>query len=258
MNIYDNADQAYLGTLKDVLYNPESMSSPRGLPVLEKFNYQFTIKNPVVKPIQTKDIVRNAVIETYSRKEFQAYEAATGLASTFTKISKFWDSIKNPDGTINSDYGHLIFKNKSCGSDFEKELQESKILKGISEYIPVRRTPWEWALLCLMNDQDTRQAIIRFSLPEHQWKGNRDQTCTLHGFFQIRDNKLDLTITMRSNDLMLGLVYDLPWFVSLMYRMQKDLSNVYPDLKIGRYTHFVHNIHIYDRDIEKVKKMLGI
>lgn len=257
MNVYETADEAYLGTLKDVLDNPEFLSSPRGQPVREKLNYQFTIKKPIIKPIETKDPVRNAVIQTYSDKEFIAYERGTGRVETFAKISKFWNSIQNPDGTINSDYGHLVFKKSSCGCDFEKELVESTHIKGVKEYKPVRRTPWEWAKMCLKEDSDTRQAILRFSLPEHQWKGNKDQTCTLHGIFMIRDNKLFLTINMRSNDLMLGLVYDLPWFISLMYKMKEELKDTYPSLEIGSYTHIVHNIHIYDRDLEKVQKMLG-
>jgi thymidylate synthase len=62
---------------------------------------------------------------------------------------------------------------------------------------------------------------------------------------------------MRSNDLTLGLVYDLPWFISLIYKMKDDLQETYPDLKIGTYTHYVHNIHIYDRDEDKILKMLG-
>jgi thymidylate synthase len=73
----------------------------------------------------------------------------------------------------------------------------------------------------------------------------------------IRDNKLNLTITMRSNDLTLGLVYDLPWFVSLIYKMRDELKETYPDLGIGTYTHQVHSLHIYDRDQDKILKMLG-
>jgi thymidylate synthase len=62
---------------------------------------------------------------------------------------------------------------------------------------------------------------------------------------------------MRSNDLVLGLVYDLPWFVSLMDRMIDELKDKYPTLTKGIYTHTVHNLHIYERVEEKVLKMLG-
>lgn len=262
MNVYSDIHKAYLETLADIFDNPDSTSAPRGQRVREKFNYQFTVLNPKVEPIVTSDSDRNKVIEDYSQKEFDLYESCSNLAEDFGKASKFWLKLSNPDGTVNSAYGHLIWKKKSHGSPFETKLEvvSPERFPGdgtISQSKPVYRTPWEWALASLKADKDTRQAILRFSLPEHQWIGNKDQTCTLHGYFQIRENKLNLTINMRSNDMTLGLVYDLPWFISLIYKMKEDLKDVYPNLEIGSYTHYVHNLHIYDRDEEKILKMLG-
>jgi thymidylate synthase len=62
---------------------------------------------------------------------------------------------------------------------------------------------------------------------------------------------------MRSNDMMLGLVYDLPWFISLMDDMVNELKDLYPNLTKGSYTHKVDSIHCYDRDKDKIFKMLG-
>jgi len=56
---------------------------------------------------------------------------------------------------------------------------------------------------------------------------------------------------------MLGLVYDLPWFISLMDDMVKELKDLYPNLEKGSYTHTVDSMHLYDRDTEKVFKMIG-
>jgi thymidylate synthase len=259
---YDSIHEAYLTSLADVYDNPDSFSSPRGQRVREKLNYSFTVLNPKPDPIITFDVERNKVIKDYSQKEFDLYESCDNTAEAFGKASKFWLKLANPDGTVNSAYGYLIFKNKSHGSDFEQEqvMVSPPQFPGdgsLHRMVPVRRTPWEWAKMSLIQDKDTRQAIIRFSLPEHQWNGNKDQTCTLHGIFMIRDNKLNLTINMRSNDLTLGLVYDLPWFISLIYKMKEDLKDVYPDLEIGSYTHYVHNLHIYERDEERILKMLG-
>jgi thymidylate synthase len=119
------------------------------------------------------------------------------------------------------------------------------------------RTPWEWAKSCLIEDKDSRQALLRFSLPEHQWKGNKDQTCTLSGLFLIREDRLNLSIVMRSNDLWLGLTYDLPWFMSLMDKMVEELKPFYPTLTKGHYTHTVHSLHCYERDEEKIKRAIG-
>ena len=119
-------------------------------------------------------------------------------------------------------------------------------------------TPWEWAKESLLADKDTRQAIIRFNLPEHCWIGNKDFTCTLTGNFLIRDDKLLLTMVMRSNDVVYGLAYDLPWFCSLMDKMLEELKPTYPNLQKGTYTHFAHSLHMYDKDESTIKSMLGI
>lgn len=260
--VFNTIHDAYLGVLAYVYDYPDHTSAPRGQKVRELLNFQFEILQPKPEPIVTKDLERNKVIESYSQKEFDLYESCTNSAEDFGKASKFWLKLANPDGTVNSAYGHLIWKKKSHGSDFEQESYTISPSQGpgdgsISGVRPVRRTPWEWAKESLRRDKDTRQAILRFSLPEHQWFGNLDQTCTLHGIFMIRENRLNLTINMRSNDLTLGLVYDLPWFISLIYKMRQELLDIYPDLEIGSYTHYVHNLHIYDRDEERILKMLG-
>lgn len=262
MKVYTTIHEAYLGSLADIYDNPDFVSAPRGQKVREKLNYQFVITNPQPDVIVTKDLDRNKVIAEYSQKEFDLYDSCANTAEEFGKASKFWLKLANPDGTVNSAYGYLIWKNLSHGSDFETKLEVVSPPQfpgdgSVSRAVPVRRTPWQWALESLKQDKDTRQAILRFSLPEHQWMGNKDQTCTLHGIFMIRDNKLNLTINMRSNDLTLGLVYDLPWFISLIHKMRDELKDTYPDLEIGSYTHYVHNLHIYDRDEDKILKMLG-
>ena len=245
MKVYENVSEAYLGTLAEVYYNPDVKSSPRGQPCREKLDHTFRVLRPDVSPIITKDLKRNVTIASYTAKEVALYDSCTNSAEDFGKASKFWLTLANPDGTVNSAYGFLIWANASHGSNFEGEGS-------------TRRTPWQWAKQSLISDKDTRQAILRFSLPEHAWKGVKDFTCTLHGNFLIRNDELLFSVVMRSNDLTLGLVYDLPWFCGLMDKMVEELKPFYPNLKKGHYTHTVHNLHIYERDDEKVKKMLGL
>ena len=263
MKVYNDASEAYLGTLADVYFNPDVKSAPRGQPVREKLDYSFRVLQPNNSPIVTRDSKRNDTIRSYTAKEVELYDSCSNLAEDFGKASKFWLQLANPDGTVNSAYGHLIWSKKSHGSDFETEQVECNAFwnqdtpRKVFKCIPVRRTPWEWARQSLIDDKDSRQAILRFSLPEHQWKGNKDQTCTMHGNFLIRNDELHFSVVMRSNDLTLGLVYDMPWFMGLMDKMIEELKPHYPDLKKGHYTHTVHSLHIYERNEEMVKKMLG-
>lgn len=259
MKTYKTIHEAYLGTLNDIYFNYDYRAAPRGLPVREKTDYTFRVLEPVNEAIVTKDLERNKVIEDYTRKETELYDSCSNKADDFGKASKFWLSLANPDGTVNSAYGHLIWANKSHGNNWYENWQDPKE-EPRYDYWQGKgmRTPWEWAKMSLEKDKDTRQAILRFSLPEHQWVGNKDQTCTMHANFLIREDKLNLSVVMRSNDLVLGLVYDMPWFVSLIDRMVEELKPTYPNLTKGTYTHTVHSLHIYERNEEMVKKMLGV
>ena len=248
MKTYNEIHEAYLGSLRDVFEDPDYVSSPRGMECREKLDYSFRILNPVATPIRTFDDERNKTIVDYTNKEIELYNSCSNDVEDFAKASKFWKKLANPDGTVNSAYGYLIWKKESHGNKFEAVTKDN--LRTI-------RTPWQWAKQCLESDKDTRQAILRFSLPEHAWKGVKDFTCTLGGNFLIRDDKLHFSVVMRSNDLMLGLVYDLPWFISLMDMMIEDLRETYPNLTKGHYTHIVHSLHIYERNKDAILKMLG-
>jgi thymidylate synthase len=264
-NVYENLHDAYLGTLAEVYDDPQFICSPRGQECREILDYKFVILNPVAETIVTKDPERNEVIKSYTKKECELYDSGTNLAEDFGKASKFWLKLANPDGTVNSAYGHLIKHKKSHGHpiyEFNEQLKTLNDSAAVSTFLAEKsadamRTPWQWCVDALRADKDTRQAILRFSLPEHFYKGNKDMTCTLEGNFHIRNDRLYFSVHMRSNDLMLGLVYDLPWFISLMDDMVEELSDVYPNLKKGSYTHKVDSIHIYERDKDKVFKMMG-
>jgi thymidylate synthase len=151
------------------------------------------------------------------------------------KFSKFWKQLDNGDGTVNSAYGNLIFK----------------------EPLSDGRNQWQWALDSLIEDRDSRQAILHFNKPSHQWQGNKDFVCTLNGIFQIRDNRLNFTVDMRSNDLILGTATDIAFFCLLQQQMLSHLQLHYPNLKMGNYTHIVHSLHIYERHFDLVKRMLA-
>lgn len=265
-NIYETPSEAYLGTLADVYDNPQFICAPRGQKIREVLDYKFVITNPDSKSIITKDLDRNKVIESYTEKEKELYNSGSNSVEDFIEASKFWGKIANPDGTVNSAYGHLIKHKKSHGNPIYELGTDASMLGATSADVAdklseaaagLMRTPWEWCVDSLKADKDTRQAVLRFSLPEHFYKGNKDMTCTLEGNFHIREDKLYFSVHMRSNDLMLGLVYDLPWFISLMDDMIGELKEDYPNLEKGSYTHKVDSMHIYERDEAKIFKMIG-
>jgi len=58
----------------------------------------------------------------------------------------------------------------------------------------------------------------------------------------IRDESLDAVVSMRSNDAVLGLPYDVFLFTFLQEMMAVEL-----DLKLGAYHHFASSLHLYEK-----------
>lgn len=99
-----------------------------------------------------------------------------------------------------------------------------------------------WEKLC--DDPDTRQAVITLWNPLlDNERGHPDYPCTLSLHFMIRDGRLDLHVTMRSNDVWWGLAYDAFQFTQLQLTLAGSLG-----IAAGRYFHHANSLHMYERD----------
>ena len=230
-----NFIEAYSLLLKELIYFPDFKPSPRGMVIHEIVPCHIAIGNPSSSCLVTGDVERDKVLSDYLAKESELFASGSDSAVKFSEASKFWLKIANPDGTVNSNYGKLLYNDKSCRN---------------SLYTDSELTPFEWAYNALVEDKDTRQAIMPFMRPDHLWKGNKDVVCTAYGHFFIRDDTLSLQIRMRSQDVWLGMPYDLPWFMGLMEDMVDKLSSVYR-LKLGTFHHTVDSLHLYGKDFAK-------
>ena len=76
--------------------------------------------------------------------------------------------------------------------------------------------------------------------------------------FQIRNDKLNLYVNMRSNDLVYGVPYNMLYFVKLMYRMIDEIKHKYSELQVGDYIYHTSSLHFYLKHKDKVEDMLGI
>lgn len=224
--------EAYKNLLNEVYSNYEYETAPRGMNIREILNCSVTIENPYSNLF--KNEARSLPLK-YLKKELALYLSGRNDAEGFSEASKFWKKIANDDGTINSAYGNLIFKMDDTPNKF---------------------TQWRWALYSLIQDKDTRQAVMHFNRPAHQYFGVKDFPCTLEMIFHIRDNKLNATTVMRSNDVIKGTTFDIPFFMLVQQMMLNALKKPYPDLEMGTYTHVAHSMHLYESDFELVGKML--
>lgn len=234
MKIYkaNTFSEVYHDVLRDIYFEPEYQTQPRDLKINEYCDVALSINNPL--SCLYSNAVRSSQYK-YIAAEFLWYFSGRNDVDFIKEYAKFWLNIANPDGTCNSSYGNLLFNNLT----------------------PSGMTQYAWAYNSLVNDKDSRQAVIHFNLPTHQYDGNKDFVCTMYGIFQIRNNKLNFTISMRSNDAILGLPTDVAFFCTLQQQMLVHLKPTYPELELGEYTHIANSLHIYENNFKVVEEMLN-
>jgi len=221
----------YSESLRQLLNDAEYETSPRGLKIKEITNMTMVIEDPV--QCLYKNNIRSSQLK-YICAEIIYYFAGRSDLEFIEKYAPFWRQIANEDGTINSAYGNLLFTQKN--------------IHGYSQ--------WQWAMQSLIKDKDSRQALMLFNKPQYQYSSNKDFICTLSGMFNIRNNKLNFTINMRSNDCMKGTPTDIAFFCLLQQQALKLLKQYYPELEMGTYTHIANSYHLYENDFDKTKQML--
>lgn len=156
----------------------------------------------------------------YLAGEFAWYLRGDRDDDGIEEYSKFWSTIANESSPrFNSNYGHYYFTEQQFLYCFES----------------------------LLRDKETRQACIMINRSDVMMSNAKDKLCTNAVMFRIRDNKLNMTVQMRSNDVVFGLGIDAVLFSWMMQMMHVMLLSHYPDLELGTYFHTAASMHIYDR-----------
>jgi hypothetical protein len=103
----------------------------------------------------------------------------------------------------------------------------------------------------IKNDPDTRQAVVTIWNPEFDnMPQKRDYPCTVLHQFRVRDNKLNMSVYMRSNDVWLGAAYDFFQFT----RVQLAICSIL-GIEPGMYAHHVGSLHIYESNVDSVSRL---
>ena len=143
--------------------------------------------------------------------------------------------------------------------DYNGEIDDYRI-ESINVRQPGSVDQLKYVIECLKADMETRRAVMSFGDPmkddfdeKGELKKSKDIPCTreLHFMKQSRNNRLDLIVRMRSNDLI--------WGASAVnifnYTFMQEYVAAILGLEIGDYYHIADNLHYYDRHAEMVKKM---
>jgi len=166
---------------------------------------------------------------SYFKKEMRWKLGASKYDESIKEVAKMWDKVQNPDGTFNSNYGQYWFGEQH----------------GI----------WD-VVMELIRDEDSRKAVIPMLNVSHMSPQTVDTVCTECVGFRIRDGKLNMSVHMRSSDVIFGLGTDVPTF-SFLYRLVLGLvESQYNRLLTGEIIITAMSSHIYDRHYFMVDQIL--
>ena len=104
----------------------------------------------------------------------------------------------------------------------------------------------------LRQDVDSRRALVPIYAQRDVAKDSRDIPCTTTMQFLIRGGRLTMVTTMRSNDIILGMPFDVFNFTMIQEWMACRLG-----VEVGEYIHFVGSLHYYGTDEEKLRAIIS-
>lgn len=115
------------------------------------------------------------------------------------------------------------------------------------------------AYVALSNNPDSRQIVLsiwnpRTDLPLYNGiPNNEDIPCNICSLLKIRNDKLEWTQILRSNDLIRGFAYDVFCFTLL-----QEIISGWLNASLGEYVHYSDSLHTYKTDSISMTKPADI
>jgi len=214
--VFRNANEAYEYIHDRILQDGVEFGDTKAL-----FNVGFYITDPKDRKIINKE---REWKEDYAEAEWQWYlsgdRSIYKLGDIYGKVPEIWKRMANESGLVNSNYGWQWQRS------YNDVSQLDNIIKILTE------------------NPESRQATISIYDGKEIHNYEKDTPCTYAVQFTIIHNRLDMCVTMRSNDLWYGFCNDQYQFSKLQEMISKQL-----EIETGVYYHFAHNMHLYNDKI---------
>ena len=204
---YDTATDAFESLYDVIMQN--GITTNIGTKAL--YNVGFTILLPEKRAITTPWRKWSA---KYAEREWQWYLSRNRSVEDIKRFAPTWDKMHNGDNIVNSNYGWQWSRKNQLGNCIEQ----------------LRKNP------------NTRQAWISIFDGKEKDQYEYDTPCTLAVGFDVHSRNLNMTVIMRSCDLVYGFCNDQYCFSKLQEYVANELN-----LNIGTYYHFAHDLHIYEK-----------
>ena len=215
LNTFETASDAFHDLYWRIVRDGVDFAGTKAL-----FNVGFEIEVPSANAILDSKVKRNWSY-TYAEAEWQWYLSGdrniAKLGELYGKVPAIWKRMADKDGNVNSNYGYQWKR----GYNHKSQL----------DYV-----------VDLLNDNpETRQAAISIYDGKEHPDYKTDTPCTYAVQFTVLDDKLNMSVVMRSNDLWYGFCNDQYQFSNLQLSVAQRTG-----YDVGTYYHFAHNLHLYN------------
>jgi thymidylate synthase len=219
--------------------------------------FMFKITNPTARWITIPQRKWNTVLPYAESLWLASGRNDLGLIGHYLKNMKNFSD----DGIyLRGGYGPRLRRFNSSADDYKNDkpidIISNSIIKGcVDQYDFIEK--------CFKRDPNTRQAIINIGDPqkdcfnsEMQIKETKDSPCTriLHFMKHPTQNRLNLTVYMRSNDIL--------WGASAVnifnFTMMQEYFAKVLNMEIGDYYHVANSFHYYDEYKDKIKDIASV
>ena len=215
----NKTNEVWKEKVQQCLETPDYVSKPRGMEVHEVLNGSYSVPMPAYLDYEERDVNVN----------FMFAEAAW-IVSGSNKLSE-------------------VSRHMKKYADFS---DDGLFLRGA--YGPKVVDQIGYVADSIIKDNDTRQAVM--TIWRERPAPSKDIPCTVAMQFLLRDNKLNMITTMRSNDIILGFTYDVFTFSMVAAALQRILKAGGLDVELGTLFVNAGSLHLYESHYKKAEEYL--
>lgn len=252
---YETLDELWLDAVRYVLQGEELES--RNGPSREVLGYSARLEDPrwnfLFNPVRKIPLF-------YGPAEFLWYLSGADDTVMIQAYAPQYKKFTEDGRFAHGAYGHRWLADPLFKTELLKVAAQQKVDLSVHDFFPegayaspisqIQAVAW-----LLKNNPNTRQAVVTMwnggDLPHALALDKRDLPCTVAMIFSLRNGKLNLMVTMRSNDIWLGMPYDIFCFTSV----QRLLAEIL-EVELGWYQHQVMSLHAYEPHYDRLKSAL--
>lgn len=224
-HVFNSLDEVIVASLRETLEAGTDVR-PRGQRTLEILNYRFCLHDP-----------RSRLVLNPTR----------GWSAPLAIGEFCWHSAGSSDAASIGYYANGWLRSSDDGSTILESCYGAKIFAEGNE-----DNQWSNLKAMLTDDPESRRACLTLARPLRRSDStSADLACTTSCQFLVRSGKLHCFVSMRSNDAIWGLPYDVFFFTMLQERLAFELG-----YDLGAYNHQATSFHLYERHFDLARSIV--